>query len=63
MPVLNLHWEPGQLMWYDPETGMAIMSLAEIQRIAEEERTAGLYAEQAQLEAERIEKNLGRSTP
>ena len=57
---LNLRWEEGQLTWYDPETDTAIMSLAEMQRIAEEERTARLEAErqtaaeqQARLEAER----------
>lgn len=65
---LNLRWEEGQLTWYDPETDTAIMSLAEMQHMAEEERAARLAAEhrataaehwataerQSRLEAERI---------
>ena len=35
---LYLRWEDGWLSWHDPETGRAIMNLAEMQRIAEEER-------------------------
>ena len=65
---LNLCWEEGQLTWYDPETDTAIMSLAEMQHIVEEEREARLDAEhraeaaehrataerQSRLETERI---------
>ena len=57
---LYLRWEDGWLSWHDPETGRAIMDLAEMQHIAEEERQARLEAErreeterQARLKAER----------
>lgn len=56
---LCLRWEEGQLQWHDPETGAAIMTLAEMeeiaaaaQRQAETERQARLKAEQRAEEAE-----------
>ena len=58
---LKLRWEKGQLKCYDPTTTKPIMSLAEMQRIAEENRhgpTGGrrrLDAEQRAEEAERRE--------
>ena len=52
---LYLRWEDGWLSWHDPETGRAIMNLAEMQRIAEEERQGRLEERQARLEAERRE--------
>ena len=42
---LKLRWEKGQLKCYDPTTTKPIMSLAEMQRIAEEERQGRLEAE------------------
>ena len=50
---LYLRWEDGWLQWHDPETGRAIMNLAEMQRIAEEERQGRLEERQGRLEAER----------
>ena len=53
---LNLRWERGQLLWYDPETDTAIMSLAEMQHIAEAERQARLEAEhRAEVAEHRVE--------
>ena len=52
---LYLRWEDGWLSWHDPETGRAIMNLAEMQYIAETERQARLAAEQRAEEAERRE--------
>ena len=52
---LYLRWEDGWLQWHDPETGRAIMNLAEMQRIAEEERQGRLEAEQRAEEAEQRE--------
>ena len=49
---LYLRWEDGWLQWHDPETGRAIMNLAEMQRIAEEERQGRLETQKARLEAE-----------
>ncbi len=56
---LCLRWEEGQLQWHDPETGAAIMTLAEMeeiaaaaQRQAEPERQARLEAEQRAEKAE-----------
>ena len=42
---LNLRWEQGQLLWYDPETDTAIMSLAEMRHIAEAEQQGRREAE------------------
>ena len=50
---LYLRWENGWLSWHDPETGRAIMDLAEMQHIVETERQARLTERQARLEAER----------
>ena len=54
---LCLRWEEGQLQWHDPETGAAIMTLTEMEKIAaaaerraEEERQARLEERQARLE-------------
>ena len=52
---LKLRWEKGQLKCYDPTTTKPIMSLAEMQRIAEENRQGRLDAEQRAEEAERRE--------
>ena len=49
---LKLRWEKGQLKCFDPTTTKPIMSLAEMQRIAEEERQGRLEAEQRAEEAE-----------
>ena len=49
---LYLRWEDGWLSWHDPETGRVIMNLAEMQRIAEEERQGRLEEQQARLAAE-----------
>ena len=56
---LCLRWEEGRLQWHDPETGAAIMTLAEMEKIAaaaerraEAERQARLEERQARLEAE-----------
>ena len=56
---LCLRWEEGQLQWHDPETGAAIMTLAEMETIAaaaqhqaEAERQARLEAQQRAEEAE-----------
>ena len=49
---LYLRWEDGWLQWHDPETGRAIMNLAEMQHIAEEERQGRLEEQKARLEAE-----------
>ncbi|MXZ23485.1 MAG: Uma2 family endonuclease [Caldilineaceae bacterium SB0665_bin_21] len=50
---LKLRWERGQLKCYDPTTTKPIMSLAEMQHIAEEERQGRLEEQKARLEAER----------
>ena len=47
---LYLRWEDGWLQWHDLETGRAIMNLAEMQRIAEEERQGRLEERQGRLE-------------
>ena len=47
---LKLRWEKGQLKCYDPTTTKPIMSLAEMQRIAEEERQGRLEESQGRLE-------------
>ena len=49
---LKLRWEKGQLKCFDPTTTKPIMSLAEMQRIAEEERQGWLKEQKARLEAE-----------
>ena len=49
---LKLRWEKGQLKCYDPTTTKPIMNLAEMQRIAEEERQGRLEERQGRLEAE-----------
>ena len=49
---LKLRWEKGQLKCYDPTTTKPIMDLAEMQRIAEEERQGRLEEQKARLEAE-----------
>ena len=56
---LYLRWEDGWLQWHDPETGRAIMNLAEMQHIAEEERQGRLEAEQ-RAEEERQSKMAER---
>ena len=61
---LYLRWEEGRLQWHDPETGAAIMTLAEMEKIAaaaqhqaEAERQARLEEHQTRLETEqRIER-------
>ncbi len=50
---LYLRWEAGQLKWHDPETGKAIMGLAEMQRIAEASQRQAEAERQGRLEAER----------
>ena len=59
---LYLRWEDGWLQWHDPETGRAIMNLAEMQRIAEEERQGRLEERQARLEEQkaRLEERQAR---
>ncbi|MCY4519972.1 MAG: Uma2 family endonuclease [Caldilineaceae bacterium] len=49
---LKLRWEKGQLKCFDPTTTKPIMSLAEMQRITEEERQGWLKEQKARLEAE-----------
>lgn len=56
---LNLCWEEGQLLWHDPETDAAIMSLAEMQGIMEAEHQAKIERT-ARLEAERISEERNR---
>ena len=50
---LKLRWEKGQLKCYDPTTTKPIMDLAEMQRIAEEERQGRLKERQGRLEAQK----------
>ena len=59
---LYLRWEDGWLQWHDLETGRAIMNLAEMQRIAEEERQGRLEERQGRLEEQkaRLEERQGR---
>ncbi len=49
---LYLRWEDGWLQWHDLETGRAIMNLAEMQRIAEENRQGRLAERKGRLDAE-----------
>ena len=51
---LCLRWEEGQLQWHDPETGAAIMTLAEMEEIAAAAQRQAEAERQAQLDAERI---------
>ena len=59
---LYLRWEDGWLQWHDPETGRAIMNLAEMQHIAEEERQGRLEEQKARLEEQkaRLEEQKAR---
>ena len=57
---LKLRWERGQLKCYDPTTTKPIISLDEMQRIAEEERQGRLEEQKARLEAERREEEAER---
>lgn len=50
---LKLRWEKGQLKCYDPTTTKPIMDLAEMQRIAKEERQGRLKERQGRLEAQK----------
>ena len=50
---LYLRWETGQLKWYDPETGKAIMDLPEMERIAAALQRRAEAERQGRLEAER----------
>ena len=49
---LYLRWEEGQLQWHDPETGAAIMTLAEMAEIAAAAQRQAEAEQQARLEAE-----------
>ena len=50
---LKLRWKKGQLKCYDPTTTKPIMDLAEMQRIAKEERQGRLKERQGRLEAQK----------
>ena len=50
---LYLRWEAGQLKWYDPETGKAIVDLSEMERIAVAFQRRAEAERQGRLEAER----------
>ena len=50
---LYLRWEAGQLKWYDPETGKAIVDLSEMERIAAAFQRRAEAERQGRLEAER----------
>ena len=50
---LYLRWEAGQLKWYDPETGKAIVDLPEMERIAVAFQRRAEAERQGRLEAER----------
>ena len=53
MLELYLRWEAGQLKWYDPETGKAIVDLSEMERIAVAFQRRAEAERQGRLEAER----------
>ena len=50
---LYLRWEEGQLKWHDPETGAAIITLAEMQEVAAAAERRAVAEHQGRLEAER----------
>ena len=51
---LYLRWEEGQLKWHDPETGAAIITLAEMQEVAAAAERRAAAEHQGRLEAERV---------